>query len=224
MECGDGAKCNMGNGGCDHMCAKAQAARHDRADKEKAAAEKKRLEELSRDHAEEAAACRRILRAAEAAGLDMTAKIMTGNYYNGHAETLEAISARADGDFDGYYAYTQTVRSTDSRVILRQAQTLGCSADYLLGLSAEPRPAAGGAQAAPLAGWTESPAVPKHDCTCAVVVELGGAKPGKVLTDEVLSDWHDGAWHWHCDRDHKIYMPVLRWVELPKDAATKEGE
>lgn len=225
MECGDGAKCNMGNGGCDHMCAKAQAARHDRADKEKAAAEKKRLEELSRDHADEAAACRRILRAAEAAGLDMTAKIMTGNYYNsGHAETLEAISARADGNFEDYYAYTQTVRSTDSRIILRQAQTLGCSVDYLLGLSAEPRPAAGGAQAAPLAGWAESPAVPTHDCTCAAVIELGELEPGKVETDEVLLSWRGDAWCWRHDRDHKIDMPVLRWVELPKDHKGKGVE
>ena len=114
--------------------------------------------------------------------------------------------------------------SGDFKALIQVAELLGCSTDYLLGLSDELRPAAGGAQAAPLAGWTESPAVPKHDCTCAVVVELGEPTPGKVATDKVMSDWHGGAWHWHRHRDHKIDMPVLRWVELPEDRKGKGVE
>lgn len=162
--------------------------------------------------------------ARQAAGKSVKACYEAGNvYYDKSEETvvtdLLAGKKKIDRNTQVPYHYGG---SGEFKALIQVAKLLGCSADYLLGLSDELRPAAGGAQTAPLAGWTESPAVPDHDCTCAVVVELGRLKPGKVETDEVLSDWHDGAWHWHRARDHKIDMPVLRWVELPEDAKGKE--
>lgn len=234
----------------------------------------------------------RLVAAIEAAGLGDDDQL-PGEYSCQHQSVADVRKAAA-GNFGDAHFYSASALPYEVSRLCEVADLLGCSLDYLAGRTDELRPASGGAQTAPLAGWprwisveerlpeprvdvlavdvdgdmgvdwlwpdgtfpellthwmplppppgaepepetvveprpvavgwTESPAVPDHDCTCAVVVELGEPIPGKVATDKVMSDWHDGAWHWHRHRDHKIDMPVLRWVELPEDAKGKEVE
>ncbi len=284
---------------CAYPCSKGKAKNVKRKDdeaKEKAdrkARSEKEGEQRQRDYrlARQREA-QRLVAAIEAAGLGDDDQL-PGEYSYQHQSVADVRKAAA-GNFGDDHFYSASALPCEASRLCEVADLLGCSLDYLAGRTDELRPAAGGAQAAPLAGWprwisveerlpepgvdvltvdadgdvgvdwrwsdgtfdddlthwmplppppgaepdvaevveprpvavgwTESPAVPDHDCTCAVVVELGGSNPGKVYTDEVLSDWHDGAWCWRHGRDHKIDMPVLRWVELPEDRKGKGVE
>ncbi len=284
---------------CAYPCSKGKAKNVKRKDdetKEKAdrkAKSEKEAEQRQRDYrlARQREA-QRLVAAIEAAGLGDDDQLP--EHYSYRRQSVADIRKAAAGNFGDDHFYSASALPCDVSGLCAVADLLGCSLDYLAGRTDELQPAAGSAQAAPLAGWprwisveerlpepgvgvltvdaensvgvdwrwpdgtldddithwmppppppgaesdvaavveprpvavgwVDSPAVPDHDCTCAVVIELGKLKPGKAETDEVLSDWHDGAWHWHRDRDHKIDMPVLRWVELPVDARAKEGE
>lgn len=235
----------------------------------------------------------RLVAAIEAAGLGDDDQLP--EHYSYRRQSVADIRKAAAGNFGDDHFYSASALPYEVSGLCAVADLLGCSLDYLAGRTDELQPAAGSAQAAPLAGWprwinmkerlpepktdvlvcdedgyieidwpvltdgtvesdasywmplppppgaepdaaavveprpvavgwVDSPAVPDHDCTCAVVVELGEPTPGKVATDKVMSDWHGGAWHWHRHRDHKIDMPVLRWVELPEDRKGKGVE
>ena len=220
-DCPSLATCSVA---CPEMADKrAQLRAQRKADK---AAEAKAAEERDRPYVE---LTRTMLQrwdaARQAAGKSVKACYEAGDmFYTKSDETavedLLAGKAKIDRNTKVPYHYCG---SGDFMALIRVAKLLGCSADYLLGLSAELRSAAGGAQAAPLAGWTESPAAPDHDCTCAAVVEMGeSGDPGQVETEKVLLSWRDGSWRWRSG--HEIDIPVLRWVELPVDAQAKEGE
>lgn len=281
---------------CAYPCSKGKAKNVKRKDdeaKEKAdrkARSEKEDEQRQRDYrlARQREA-QRLVAAIEAAGLSDDDQLP--EHYSYRRQSVADIRKAAAGNFGDDHFYSASALPYEVSGLCEVADLLGCSLDYLAGRTNELRPAAGGAQTAPLAGWprwisveerlpepgvgvltidaegsvgvdwrwpdgtfdddlthwmppppppgaepdvaavveprpvavgwTESPAVPDHNCTCAVVVELGGSKPGKVYTDKVFSDYHDGAWHWHRTRDNKIDMPVLRWVELPEDAKGK---
>lgn len=234
----------------------------------------------------------RLVAAIEAAGLGDDDQL-PGEYSYQQRQSVADVRKAAAGNFGDAHFYSASALPCEVSRLREVADLLGCSLDYLAGRTDELRPAAGGAQAAPVAGWprwismeerlpepktdvlvcdedgyieidwpvltdgtiestasywmplpsppgaepdaaavveprpvavgwTESPAVPDHDCTCAVVIELGGPKQGKFAEDKVLLSWRDGSWRWRSG--HEIDMPVLRWVELPEDAKGKEVE
>ena len=210
LNCDYGAKARSYGSPCERMCAKARDVRQKRAQKEKDAEEAQRREELSKDQRDEAEACERIARAADAAGLDGDVKLPAGHYGEGKI-TLEAVRKRAGGNFDGYDRWYNTVRMRECKELAEQARALGCSADWLLGLTGELQPAA--AAAAPAGGWIDAKTLPDHPCECVVEFDLGEDHLKEQHKDLILCRW-DGDWYWR-GYSHPVCMPALRWCEVP---------
>lgn len=152
---------------CDRMCRKALAVRKEKWDKEKARADEEQQKRVERYKAETQVNAQRVLRAVEAAGLPDEELVPWG--YSG-TFTVEEIRAFADGDFpDDKYRYHAELSAESLRNPAQTAELLGCSTDYLLGMTDELTP-----PAAPVQG---------------VVVALQ-ANPGVVPPDPV---WLPGA-------------------------------
>lgn len=123
---------------CEQMCSKAKAARKEKSDAKKAEEEKaqqkiqKKNEKITQQNA------RRLMRAIEAAGLSDEGRIPWG-YYD--PPTVKKIREWANGVFDGNeckYSAKLEVKRLDDPV--KTAKLLGCSADWLLGLTEELTP------------------------------------------------------------------------------------
>ena len=126
---------------CDRMCSKAQALRKEQRDEKKAAAEKQAREMTKRCQKETAANARRVLLAAEAAGLSEKKHIAWG--YDD--ATVEQLRAYASGVFpEGEWWYSAKFSPGKLTDPAKTAKLLGCSADYLLGLTDDLTPAAAG--------------------------------------------------------------------------------
>ena len=127
---------------CDRMCSKAQALRKEKRDKDKAAAEKRARELTKKYQKETSANARRVLLAAEAAGLPEKTYISWG--YSGGA-TVAQLRLYAGGSFpEGDRWYESKFSPNKLADPAKTAKQLGCSTDFLLGLTDEltPTPAA----------------------------------------------------------------------------------
>ena len=147
-ECG-GEKCCLKCGNaktscyaCDRMCSKAQALRKEKRDEDKAATEKRALEQTKKYQKETAANARRVLLAVEAAGLSEKTYISWG--YSGGA-TVAQLRLYAGSSFpEGERWYEPKFSPGKLTDPAKVAKQLGCSTDFLLGLTDEltPTPAA----------------------------------------------------------------------------------
>ena len=128
---------------CDRMCSKAQAVRKEKRDSQKAEAEAK-AQELTRQYQRETQAnARRVLRAIEAAGLPDDTRI-SWEYHDQYS--VGQVREYAEGHFpeDKRWFGAELSRSRLG-VPAQTAKVLGCSTDYLLGVTdglgrAEPPP------------------------------------------------------------------------------------
>lgn len=128
---------------CDRMCSKAQAVRKEKRDSQKAEAEAK-AQELTRQYQRETQAnARRVLRAIEAAGLPDDTRI-SWEYHDQYS--VGQVREYAEGHFpeDKRWFGAELSRSRLG-VPAQTAKVLGCSTDYLLGVTdglgrAEPLP------------------------------------------------------------------------------------
>ncbi len=124
---------------CDRMCCKAQVARKDKRNEKKAADEKRTQERTAQCQAETQVNAQRVLRAVEAAGLPDDAKV-PWNYY-GLDLTVEKIRRYAAGEFvPGSIWSEAALRPECLNNPTQTAKLLGCSTDYLLGLTNELTP------------------------------------------------------------------------------------
>lgn len=122
---------------CDRMCSKAQALRKEKRDDDKAAAERRAQEQTKKYQKETAANARRVLLAAEAAGLPEKKFINWG--YDG--ATVEKLREYAGGTFpEGERWYEAKFSAQKLHDPAKTAKLLGCSTDYLLGLTNELSP------------------------------------------------------------------------------------
>lgn len=137
MDCKYGAKATSGMA-CDFMCSAAKAYRQTQ---NKAAAEKEESRKQAQQRqyrAEMQKDAQRIVRAADAAGIpDETAFIFT-DYRR--PLTLETVRAYAAGDFGNAHFYSSDELKPDAKKVPKLCETLGCTADYLLGLTDELSP------------------------------------------------------------------------------------
>ena len=127
---------------CDRMCSKAKAQRKD--DKAKAdEANHKQMQKRGRPYQKKTQGyAKRLLRAIDAAGLAENTKIRWRQYY-GAVYPVSTIRQWAAGEFDdpaGWYSAKLLPEECDSAPEL--ARLLGCSTDFLLGLTDDLRPGA----------------------------------------------------------------------------------
>lgn len=125
---------------CERMCSKAKALRKEEADKKKAAEHARRAKTGRKYQKETEKNARRLLRAIDAAALPDSAKI-PWEYYTSHP--VEKIRKWATGEFDDPAEWYQAkLVPSGCRDPKSTAHILGCSTDFLLGLTEDIAPAA----------------------------------------------------------------------------------
>lgn len=135
---------------CERMCSKAKAQRKEANDKKKEE-EHKRQEKQGRKYQKETQGyAKRLLRAIDAAGVPEDTKI-NWSYYDGLL--VSTIRQWATGEFDdpaGWHGPRLVPGRCNNDHITALTQLLNCSADFLLGLTEDIRPA-------PVQGGLEDP-------------------------------------------------------------------
>ena len=196
---------------CAEMCSKARE-KYEKAKEEKkasdAAAEMKAQSEAVRRVRNEA---RRVVRAADAAGLGDEVKL---HYDYGGSLTVGRLRSLSDGTaVDGavkYYSGGILPWGADDAA--KNAKTLHCSVDYLLGLTDEINSTAAVSGQVALAAWMPGGTTPAAPCDVVAEFDLSG--DGKVVS-RTLCRWDGEAFRFGKGRD-KIDVRVVRWLALPE--------
>ena len=203
----DGGSCGAA---CPEMCAKARAIYEKAKTKAKDLEKRKAVKARSKAVQKAMADAARIVRAADAAGLDDDVSLE--NVYGCLSEvgTLRGI-AQGNIPVGATNYMLNEILPYNTKSLLKMAQTLHCSADYLLGLTDQLRPADAGSGQMALAAWMPGGLTPPEECEVVADVDPGdGGKPVRCLLR-----WLGGAWMFK-NLDKKIDMTVLRWLRLPE--------
>ena len=200
-------------GACERMCGKAKAIRKEDRDEEKEQQEQRERQRQERFQREIRASAARLLRAAEASGLEDGVKLKIEDYRP--EVSVGELRSYAAGDFLGRYFYGNDLERFSRPADL--ARQLGCSTDYLLGLTEELKPPVAvrpepgeGAEDIPSPQWL--PAPPNRSRVIYGTFEQGGSRVyAKAYYNKVLDKYafrKGGA---------EIEAQCLGWVPLPED-------
>lgn len=202
---------------CPDMCAAAKAAFEKAKARAEAKAEREKQSERSAVVTKAQAVAQRIVRAADAAGLAGDAKI-SGSYGGGFSvDTLRGIS-RGDVPDGARNMDLDDLTPWRTTELVKNAKTLQCSVDYLLGLTDEINSTAAVSGQVALAAWMPGGTTPAEPCDVVAEFDLSG--DGKVVS-RTLCRWDGEAFRFGKSRD-KIDVRVVRWLALPE--VEKEGE
>ena len=201
---------NTCDAACTEMCAKAREVYEKAKAKQKDSEEREAAKARSKAVQKAMADAARIVRAANAAGLDDDTKLE--NAYSSLAKVgvLRKISQGDISEGVSNYALGEIIpyRTKD---LTNMAQALHCSTDYLLGLTDQLRSAAAEPGQMALAAWMPGGLTPPEECEVVADVDPGdGGKPVRSFLR-----WLGGAWMFK-NLDKKIDMTVLRWLRLPE--------
>lgn len=202
---------------CAEMCSKAREKYEKAKEKKKAsdaAAEMKAQSEAVRRVRNEA---RRVVRAADAAGLGDEVKL---HYDYGGSLTVGLLRSLSDGT-----AVDSTVKYYSGGILpwraddaAKNAKTLHCSVDYLLGLTDEINSTAAASGQVALAAWMPGGTTPAAPCDVVADIDLGiDGKKSMRMTCR----WDGTAFLVGKGRE-PVGMNVIRWLALPE--VEKEGE
>ena len=172
--CLDCARAKVSCYACERMCSKAKAARKAQRDEEaaKEAERDAKIQENIQKNVQLRA--KRLAAAADAAGLENEASILISEY--GRGLTVGKLRDWAAGHFDqDDRLYPSTLNARDFSDPVRQAKDLGCSTDYLLGVTDE---------------LTGPPAA-----------STSAAKQARETAPDSGDD--DGPWHWWPEQPQK---------------------
>lgn len=123
---------------CDRMCSKAKAVRKEKRDDAKAK-ELSREEKVQAERREKVQVIAdRFVKAADLAGTSNNVLINAGSY--GRSYSVKDLRKFASGDFEGHHFYGDEFGQSDMERFAKAAERLGCSVDYLFGLTDEIRP------------------------------------------------------------------------------------
>lgn len=196
---------------CAEMCSKAREKYEKAKEKKKAsdaAAEMKAQSEAVRRVRSEA---RRVVRAADAAGLGDEVKL---HYDYGGSLTVGLLRSLSDGT-----AVDSTVKYYSGGILpwraddaAKNAKTLHCSVDYLLGLTDEINSTAAASGQVALAAWMPGGTTPAAPCDAVADFDLSG---DGELTSRSLCRWDGEAFRFGKSGD-KIEVRVVRWLALPE--------
>ena len=196
---------------CAEMCSKARE-KYEKAKERKkasdAAAEMKVQSEVARRVQTES---RRVVRAADAAGLGDEVKL----YYDyGGSLTVGLLRSLSDGTAldSAVKCYPRGILPWRADDVAKNAKTLHCSVDYLLGLTDEISSTAAGSGQVALAAWMPGGTTPAEPCDVVAEFDLNG---DGELTSRSLCRWDGEAFRFGKSRD-KIEVRVVRWLALPE--------
>lgn len=212
VECSRGGAHRPGSYGaaCTEMCAKAREVYEKAKAKQKDSEERKAAKARSKAVQKAMADAARIVRAADAAGLDAGTKLESSYATLFKLETLRRISLGDIPEGVNNYVLGEII-PWRTETLLKMAQTLHCSTDYLLGLTDQLRPAAAEPGQMALAAWMPGGLTPPEECEVVADVDPGdGGNPVRCFLR-----WLGGAWMFK-NLDKQIGMTVIRWLRLPE--------
>lgn len=123
---------------CDRMCSKAKKVRSDKTAEKKAAEELERDKRLSKTKQEIQASARRLLAGAGDADMTQDKRFCATRY--GYPVKIADLQSIADGDFADYPTHFNFLDTdSDFEELRRMAKVLHCSADYIIGLTDDPK-------------------------------------------------------------------------------------
>lgn len=188
---------------CPRMCAAAKKVRSEKAQAEKAEEAKKQKRKENRIRQELRESARRLLAAAEAAGIADDVEIKSsGGWRTWNVDFLRR--AAGDGDVGSIYENHLAPEKLD---VAQTAKALSCSADYVCGLTDELRPTAVSESDTGAPRWMlgEPPADGRYIC---------GLQMGSSLIEQTV-DRRDGAWY-IIGQPVETYGEVKCWWPLPR--------
>lgn len=202
---------------CAEMCSKARE-KYEKAKERKkasdAAAEMKAQSEAARRVQAES---RRVVRAADAAGLCDEVKL---HYDYGGSLTVGLLRSLSDGTAldSAVKCYSGGILPWRADNVAKNAKTLHCSADYLLGLTDEINSTAAVSGQVAFAAWMPGGTTPAEPCDVVAEFDLSG---DGELTSRSLCRWDGESFRFGKSGD-KIEVRVVRWLALPE--VEKEDE
>lgn len=213
VECNDGGAHKPGGmyygAACTEMCAKARAvyekAKAKQKDSEERGAAKARSKAVQKAMADAA----RIVRAADAAGMDDDTKWESAYSSLTKVGVLRKISQGDISEGVSNYALGEII-PCGTKDLTNMAQTLHCSTDYLLGLTDQLRPASAEPGQMVLAAWMPGGLTPPEPCEVVADVDAGeGVKIRRLL-------YWDGTVFRFKKSGVDIEVSVTRWLRLPE--------
>lgn len=195
---------------CTGACAAAKAEAKERKaerEREKAQDEIRRKRDQQKMRDANAALARRLLKAADAAGLAETDKISSG--YG--SRKISALRKIADGTTDEYFYSSDAVLPNSLGALKLLAQQMKCSTDFLLGLSEELKPVVMPEGQLVIAGWMPGGTNPGHSCTCVCLMDLGKSLAHMLLKWDALA----GCWVF-LRGGATVEQEPAAWIALPE--------
>lgn len=205
-----------GAAACAEMCAKARTiyekAKAEQKDSEEREAAKARSKAVQKAMADAA----RIVRAADAAGLDDDTKLESDYSSLTKIGVLRKVSQGDIPENMSNYGLSEIIPYS-TKDLTSMAQTLRCSTDYLLGLTDQLRPASAEPGQMVLAAWMPGGLTPPEPCEVVADVDAGeGVKMRRLL-------YWDGTVFRFKKSGVDIEVSVIRWLRLP-EAERKEND
>lgn len=196
---------------CAEMCSKARE-KYEKAKERKkaseAAAEMKAQSEAARRVQAES---RRVVRAADAAGLGDEVKL---HYDYGGSLTVGLLRSLSDGTAldSAVKCYSRGILPWRADDVAKNAKTLHCSVDYLLGLTDEINSTAAISGQVTLAAWMPGGTTPAAPCDAVADFKLGN-DDGRVI--RMTCRWDGKAFLFKKGKE-PINSDVVRWLALPE--------
>lgn len=195
---------------CAEMCSKARE-KYEKAKERKkaseAAAEMKAQSEAARRAQAES---RRVVRAADAAGLGDEVKL---HYDYGGSLTVGLLRSLSDGTAldSAVKCYSRGILPWRADDVAKNAKTLHCSVDYLLGLTDDINSTAAVSGQTSLAAWMPGGTTPAEPCDAVADFKLG-SDDGRVI--RMTCRWDGKAFLFKKGKE-PINSDVVRWLALP---------
>lgn len=202
----DGSACGAA---CPEMCAKARAVYETAKAKQKDSEAREAAKARSKAAQKAMADAARIVRAADAAGLDDDTKLESTYSSLTKVGVLRKVSQGDIPEGVSNYGLGEIIpyRTKD---LTSMAQALHCSTDYLLGLTDQLRPAAAEPGQMALAAWMPGGLTPPEPCEVVADVDAGeGVKMRRLL-------YWDGTVFRFKKSGVDIEVSVTRWLRLPE--------
>lgn len=205
------------NAACSEMCSKAKAIYEKAKEKSKAKAEQEKLDAHTEAVQQGMSDAQRLVRAADAAGLSDKDTVPIGYTGSIRVGTLRSVmqgeipKGMSDYQLGEFIPYrTETLR--------KMAETLHCSADYLLGLADEPRATVSSAMPGQttVGCWMPGGTNPAHSCECLTILDVSDAGAMKQTLRQTAY-WVGGAFRLKNNPyADELGFPVLAWLEIPE--------